>query len=112
VFIWRLTIWSPAIMEVIAAPIELTRGVATTVELHNLRKVVLMNRDESGMYPPEATFHLVVSEGLQSGVKNPGLDSWGRPYMYRRQTGGFELRSAGPDRQYGTDDDLILTWKD
>ncbi len=50
----------------------------------------------------------------QSTQDRPGLlrqqdlrDSWGQPFQYRR-TGRFEyeIRSAGPDMQMGTEDDI------
>jgi general secretion pathway protein G len=40
---------------------------------------------------------------------NP-LDPWGQPYEYRfpgtKNTGGYDLFSAGPDRKAGTEDDI------
>jgi len=33
-------------------------------------------------------------------------DPWGRPYDYKVSNGFFSLRSAGPDGEYGTADDL------
>ena len=40
-------------------------------------------------------------------------DPWGRKYVYRRDLTGikqYELFSSGPDKIYGTEDDIIL-WK-
>ncbi len=62
-------------------------------------------------------------EGLQALVNDPGFpnwrgpyvkgglknDPWGTPYAYGRDTDHpdrYTLRSAGPDRQLGTDDDV------
>jgi type II secretion system protein G len=40
--------------------------------------------------------------------RNP-LDPWGEPYIYRPQDDGFALASSGPDREQGSDDDLVFT---
>jgi general secretion pathway protein G len=64
------------------------------------------------------------TEGLQALAENPGNlpnwkgyvelvpnDPWGTPYIYRSPgTNGraFDLISAGPDRQAGTADDVVL----
>lgn len=40
--------------------------------------------------------------------RNP-LDAWGEPYIYRPKGDGFALASSGPDREEGTDDDLVFT---
>lgn len=39
--------------------------------------------------------------------RNP-LDPWGEPYIYRPQGDEFALASSGPDRQEGSDDDLVF----
>jgi hypothetical protein len=51
-------------------------------------------------------------EGYKGGEY---LDSWGRPFLYRCDGGQhnkqqFDLWSAGPDGESGTDDD-ITNWK-
>jgi hypothetical protein len=41
---------------------------------------------------------------------NPPLrfDLWGRQFEYQDGAGGYRLRSAGPDRKAGTNDDLVV----
>ena len=59
------------------------------------------------------------TQGLKALMQNPGvtnwqafldpkipLDPWGTPYRYTTTTNGFEIRSAGPDKAFGTADDL------
>lgn len=37
-------------------------------------------------------------------------DRWGTPFRFHQLSGTvMELRSAGPDRKFGTDDDVVLT---
>jgi hypothetical protein len=33
-------------------------------------------------------------------------DPWGNPYIYKADSKGFILKSAGPDRKPGTGDDI------
>lgn len=72
-----------------------------------------------GRFPTE-------DEGLAALVLNPGSgesnwrgpylrgelepDPWGTPYQYSLDsddTGRYTIRSAGPDRQFGNEDDII-----
>ena len=41
----------------------------------------------------------------------PLRDPWGCQFVYRRLPGeeGFELSSSGPDRRFGTQDDIVVT---
>lgn len=36
------------------------------------------------------------------------IDSWGTRYTVRTSRSGFRVISAGPDRELGTDDDLVV----
>lgn len=49
--------------------------------------------------------------GALSGYIRPeGLvDSWGQRLNYTAQTNGYELRSAGPDCDFRTADDIVKT---
>ena len=41
-------------------------------------------------------------------IQHPANDPWGRPYVYRTLINGdFDLRSAGPDGQPNTRDDIV-----
>ncbi len=65
---------------------------AGTVE--DLRYRIESYKIEHSTYP--------ASLDLISHAKDP----WGRPYEYKVSNGFFSLRSAGPDGEYGTADDL------
>ena len=41
-------------------------------------------------------------------TKAPGLDPWGKEYLYEIRPGGYAITSMGPDQQPGTADDLSL----
>jgi hypothetical protein len=49
-------------------------------------------------------------QGTRGYVKtaNSFVDGWGTKYQYHVVTNQYELRSAGPDRTYGTGDDIVI----
>jgi hypothetical protein len=48
-------------------------------------------------------------EGMAFNGEGELLDRWGTPYFFHQLTKDLmEIQSAGPDRQRGTDDDVIL----
>lgn len=42
-------------------------------------------------------------------LSNYTHDAWGKPFRYTRKGNDYELVSAGPDREFGTADDLRAT---
>ena len=111
IILWLIGM-APAAREVAMSPIRMAEGIVAGVELHNLRKVVVMEKTATGRYPDRAEFARLIQRRFRSRLKDPRLDSWGRPYQYRRLARGFELRSAGPDRTPGSADDIVMTWRD
>ena len=90
------------------SPIRCAQGVATAVELHQIRKMLLNQRTLNGVYPDDASFASLMAANFSSNFKDPALDSWGQPYYYCRTPEGFILQSGGPDRCLGTSDDLLV----
>jgi len=74
---------------------------------------------DTGNYPrgPEGLQELVVQMGDLPNWRGPylksdiPLDPWGHPYSYEcpgsLNPSGYDLRSAGPDGQTGTEDDIV-----
>jgi general secretion pathway protein G len=67
---------------------------------------------DTGRYP-DALDALMKNDGSPNWmgpyIKGAGLqpDAWGTPFSYKRQPeGGYEIRSAGPDLQLGSEDDI------
>lgn len=73
------------------------------------------------MYTKDCAVVPTDSQGIQALLVNPGvagwrgpywkqkpmpIDPWGVPYRYNTSTNGFDIRSAGPDKTFGTADDL------
>ncbi len=41
--------------------------------------------------------------------RNPFIDGWGSEMRFQRDMTGYEIRSAGPDKNFNTDDDIYLS---
>ena len=67
---------------------------------------------DNGIYP--ATLQALITKGAENNWNGPYLkdarmtkDTWGNDYQYTPKENGYEIRSAGPDGQMGTPDDLL-----
>ncbi len=93
------------------APVALEGRAAR--ELYALHTALARFHTDTGRYPTTA-------EGLSALVRNPGIPGWGghyvnvikpdpwhTPYRYALTPEGPDLRSAGPDRQLFTSEDLL-----
>jgi general secretion pathway protein G len=94
------------------------RNYATALDLFEL---------DNGFYPTseqelQALVTLPKSQPLAVNWKGPYLaqmrlrnDPWGKPYVYKlpgtRNINSFDLYSAGPNRIYGDNDDVIFSQK-
>lgn len=66
---------------------------------------------DNGIYP--ASLQSLVTRGTESNWRGPYMrdgklpqDPWGHDFVYTPREGGFEIRSAGPDGQLNTADDI------
>lgn len=86
-------------------PVVARDSIATThTRLKSLQLLISLYRDRRGEFPDN------IQELEQAGLR-PFLgvvDAWGRPIRYTRTESDVELRSAGPDGEIGTGDDLVL----
>jgi general secretion pathway protein G len=93
---------------------------AAAIQIRELEGVLDLYALDVGNYPD-------TSQGLDSLIRNPGIDAWngpylkkdqvpkdpwGRPYVYRcpGMHAEFDLFSVGPDGVDGGDDDIV-SWK-
>ncbi len=86
---------------------------ATTVILHGLIADGLINTKQEVASLPNIQREVgwpkaELSEGEAYALQTYGLDGWGRPFDFRVNGAGYEVRSAGADGQLYTDDDLVL----
>ena len=88
------------------AMIQATRG-----SIANVCTAIDVYETDTGRYPP--TLQSLISSDGAASWSGPYVrggapaDAWGTPLSYTlRGDTDYEVRSAGPDRQMGTDDDL------
>jgi hypothetical protein len=85
-------------------PDELAREYS---RLGVLRRAALGFSDTYGMLPGSIRELITTRPDLARRVKPPWIDVWGDSVSYVHEGPFFTLRSAGPDRRLGTDDDLV-----
>jgi hypothetical protein len=67
----------------------------------------LVSRRNMGYPPPKP---IEFQEFIQARELSPdGMDAWGAPYLLRQRRDSLDIISAGPDIQYHTDDDLVVS---
>jgi len=71
------------------------------IQAEMLVEAVEFFRVERGSLP--GSLDVLVKEGLMGTIPE---DPWGGTYRMRKTGSGFVVESAGPDRQYGTSDDV------
>jgi general secretion pathway protein G len=82
------------------------------IEMHLLR----FKNTTGGLLPTKLEGLVTKPSGLQGkpwkkfADEKDIIDPWGTPFIYRnpgkRNTGSYDVFSAGPDRKEGTDDDI------
>lgn len=103
-FVWLLWRVAPSLKEL--SPVRMAEGMATTVELVRMEQALESYRLLNNTLPTD--FGRFLEENFSSRLKRVTVDSWGTPYRLEHYEDGYILRSAGPDRVYGTADDYIL----
>ena len=74
------------------------------IHLSNLRWDLIAYRREYGDYPDS----LESAELARYTEGQSAFDVWGNKVSYTNTANGFEIRSAGPDGTFETDDDMAL----
>jgi hypothetical protein len=69
--------------------------------VYMLRSMALSALAKTGRLPSSLN-EILATTDLQIGT-----DTWGTPIRYTVSDGGFEFRSAGPDRTFGNADDIV-----
>lgn len=97
-------------VERILQSLERQRADSTRQQMAVIRRGIDRYIERNGKAPQVSNYTALVDtlnpDFLPSVIR---LDAWSNPYSFQvSATGGFELRSAGPDGTIGTTDDLIL----
>jgi general secretion pathway protein G len=84
---------------------------ATRASIEGIKSALNIYEMDTGRYPSSLD-SLINNDGAPNW-KGPYLqsrtvpaDQWGTPFGFTVQEKGFEIRSAGPDKQLGSGDDL------
>jgi len=85
------------------------RRQTTARELENISAAIRRYSEQQGKTPAVSDFRSLMNALTPGYLATPySVDAWAVPYQYRRlSVTGFEVSSAGPDRQPGTADDLV-----
>lgn len=93
---------------------DMTRVTAVQMELQGISKVIYLEYiAEDRLPPPETIAGLIKANMSAPGDRDVTLDMWDTPYAYRPLMQGtvevgYEVISFGPDRTFGTEDDIIV----
>jgi hypothetical protein len=97
--------------------VNIGKIVSTSGEVHNIAKMlyydyVINGRSLSTLSQDE--FRKYLRDEMQSSdpARDTAKDRWFTPYRLTvLDNAGFEVRSAGPERCFGTDDDIVARGK-
>lgn len=86
-------------LDVIKNPIM---SILAVNRIEDLRTSIRLYYLEKGEYP--SSLKALVTEGSKKDVNI--FDPWGRPYIYEKTDGPYEIYSSGPDGIKGNEDDI------
>jgi general secretion pathway protein G len=88
---------------------EEARRTATRTSIKTLAGQVQVFAMRHNGKLPDSLDELSQSTGDEQPLIDPGSlnDSWGTAFQYTKQGKKFQICSAGPDGEYGTEDDLF-----
>jgi len=83
---------------------ETTRGTIATIS----QAIQMYGLSHSGLPDSLDALTVSASEDVEAPLdKNALFDAWGQPIQYKKLSKvKYEIRSGGPDKQIGTEDDL------
>lgn len=87
---------------------ERSRIAATRQSISNIETAIKMYEVMNGAFPDNLDQLTVGTDEVAAPLKKENLnDSWGTAFQYKKLSRtSFEVRSAGPDKNMGTVDDL------
>ena len=100
--------WEKA--ERILAALDLQRRKAALGQLEQIRQGIQRYRQQYSQVPQSEGFTALIDELSPHFLSRViRIDPWSNPFQYRALgTDRYDLRSAGPDRRFETDDDVYL----
>ena len=99
------------VMPRIGGRVKQSNIAAARASIANIALAVDMYEVDNGVYPP--TLQSLITKGSEMNWNGPYLrdgrmpiDPWGTAFSYTPKENGYEIRSAGPDAQTGSGDDI------
>ncbi|HVE14726.1 MAG TPA: hypothetical protein VNI01_15125, partial [Elusimicrobiota bacterium] len=86
------------------------RGVQASYDMANFDHKLSEFFETHGGVPKDIPEHLAHEITTRTG-RDILKDPWGQPYYFQGMDDGFVIRSAGPDKSMGTEDDLYIVRK-
>lgn len=84
---------------------------ATRTSISAVQTAIDVYETDNGVYP--SGMQALLTKGSENNWNGPYIrdarmpkDAWGSEFQYTFRDGNYELRSAGPDAQMGTADDI------
>ena len=90
--------------------VESAQMVCTAGDLHSMSVMLDATYVMDRRLPKQKDFAAWMAESFkENNVKSLLVDQWGTPYVYlvSRNQRQYQIRSAGPDLELNTDDDLV-----
>ena len=84
---------------------------STRIAISSIRTAIDVYEIKECSFPNSLDDLTVQTDTSAALLKKDSLnDSWGTPFQYKKLSNfKFEIRSAGPDMQFNTEDDIIGT---
>jgi|GEM_PF-1477909 hypothetical protein len=78
---------------------------AFIASLESANDAILQYQIDNGHVPQGKGMEVLLKAGIRS---IPSVDPWGDKVLYDGEGNSYTLSSAGPDRQWGTRDDIVV----
>lgn len=107
----------PSMKAQVSKVTDMVKVSSTQGELASISQIIYLEWVADEKLPPaESIQEMIRTNMTAAGNRDVSKDTWGTPYAYAAvnengQDIAFILLSAGPDKQYGTDDDIQLKRK-
>jgi hypothetical protein len=79
--------------------------MSTQSEIGQVIRELIQDRNNGYLPPPEDEFEVYIHRRVED---SDGLDGWGTPYALVQDPDSVAVVSAGPDREFDTDDDIVV----
>jgi hypothetical protein len=89
--------------------LNITQSTAVQVEVNDISKMIYLDTIDGTAPKDQNQFVDYVRRNMRTKTgqsRDTSKDFWGTEYRYEHPSGRIRVVSAGPDKQFGTDDDI------